>query len=353
MNLSTTGIGFAAYLGLVLGIGVWAWRRTRDIADYLIGGRRVGAAVAALSAGASDMSGWLLLGLPGLAVSAPPAAVWTALGLMAGVWGNWRYVAGPLREHSRRLGAITLPDFFARRFPGRAAALRAVAALAIVLFYLLYTSAGLVAAGKLFNSVFDVPYALAVGLGAAVVLLYTLFGGFLAVAWTDAFQALLMAAALALVAALLWRDGGTPGTAADWLAVEKLAGLSALAWGLGYAGQPHILTRFMAMDAAAPLARARAIGLSWTAFGLVAAILVGTGGAGLVADGGDPERVFILAIEALLDPWIAGLCLAAILAAIMSTADSQLLVAASALAEDLVAVVRQRPLEPARRLRAG
>jgi len=343
---------FVLYLGLVGIIGWMAWQRTRDMSDYLLGGRRIGPWVAALSAGASDMSGWLLLGLPGLAVSQPAAAAWTAAGLLAGTWCNWRFVARPLRETSAALGALTVPAFFAQRFPSHGRWLRAVTALTIVVFFLLYTSAGLVAGGKLFNTVFDLPYAPAVLLGASIILLYTLFGGFLAVAWTDALQAMMMSAALLAVSVLLWHDGGTPASSAGG-SVGPLAALSALAWGLGYFGQPHILARFMALADGARVASARRIGVAWSALGLFTAVAIGVGGAGLAGVTADPERVFIIAVEAELAPWLAGGCLAAILAAVMSTADSQLLVTAAALAEDLLPLAGGAARDEAARLAAG
>lgn len=327
---------FIVYLILVAGIGYRAWQQTQTVDDYLLGGRRVGASVAALSAGASDMSGWLLLGLPGLAVLNPTAACVTALGLLLGTWCNWRFVAARLRQGSAALEALTLPDYFARRFPAHGRTLRALSASAIVIFFLLYTSAGLVACGKLFHASFGIGYESSVLLGAAIVLTYTLFGGFLAVTWTDALQALIMLAALLLVGFTLQTTEARPAHLADSLnTVTPVAGLSALAWGLGYCGQPHVLTRFMALHPSASVHRARRLGTSWAGFGLAAAILVGMGGADLVAIGGDPEQVFIRAVEVVLPPALAGFCLAAILAAIMSTADSQLLVTASALSEDL------------------
>ncbi len=343
---------FMLYLGVVGVIGWVAWRRTRDMSDYLLGGRRIGPWVAALSAGASDMSGWLLLGLPGLAVTLPAAAAWTALGLLVGTWCNWRFVARPLREASAALGALTVPAFFALRFPSHGRWLRALTALTIVVFFLLYTSAGLVAGGKLFNTVFALPYPLAVVLGAALILLYTLFGGFLAVAWTDALQALMMSAALLAVSVLLWQHGTAPASDAVG-SVGPLAALSALAWGLGYFGQPHILARFMALSDGARAASARRIGVTWTALGLATAVLIGISGAGLAGVSADPERVFIIAVEAEFAPWLAGGCLAAILAAIMSTADSQLLVTAAALAEDLLPLARGAGRGEAARLAAG
>lgn len=339
-----TALAFALYFGGIGFIAWVGWRRTRSVADYLIGGRRVQPWIAALSAGASDMSGWLLLGLPGLAVVAPTAALWMAAGLLVGTWCNWRYVAAPLRTLSARTEALTLPQLFACAFPCHATLLRTLTALSIVVFFLVYTTAGFVAGGKLFNSVFGVPYTAAVIIGAAVILLYTLFGGFLAVTWTDAVQALMMAAALALAAAFLWtaHDGFELAAATHTAAHGSVvAMLSSLAWGLGYMGQPHILARFMALDRAAGARPARRLAVGWTGFSLAAAIAVGIGGGALVGDG-DPERVFILAVDRLFHPLVAGACLAAILAAIMSTADSQLLVTSAALAEDLLPMFAPR-----------
>ena len=347
--------GFAVYLVVIAVLGFLAWRRTRDITDYLLGGRRVGATIAALSAGASDMSGWLLLGLPGLAVLAPTDAGLVALGLLLGTWCNWRFVAVPLRTASGASGALTVPAFLAHRFPECARALRVSSALLILVFFLLYTSAGLVAGAKLFTHVFGFAHAPGVLCGSALILLYTLYGGFLAVAWTDAFQALLMSAALLAVAALLHTVPTAVAPSAptgEATALSALGIVSALAWGLGYCGQPHILARFMAIAAPERVAVARRIAVTWSALGLGSAVLIGSAGAGLVA-GGDPEHVFMEAIVTLYPAWLAGFLLAAILAAIMSTADSQLLVTAAALAEDLLPAWRGVPGTPAARLRAG
>ena len=346
---------FGAYLVVIAGIAYYAWRRTHTIADYLLGGRRISAPVAALSAGASDMSGWLLLGLPGLAVVAPASAAWTALGLLVGTWCNWRFVAAPLRRASAELGALTLPEFFARRFPTHGSLLRILTACSIVGFFLLYTSAGFVAGGKLFNDVFGLSYAGAVVAGAVVIASYTLVGGFLAVTWTDTLQALLMSVALGAVAimACTAASSNTTSVLADVAVTEAVPIISALAWGLGYMGQPHILARFMAMADAAAVPTARRIALIWTAFGLVSAIAIGFGGGFLIGSGDDPERVFMIASKTYLAPWLAGICLAAILAAIMSTADSQLLVTSSALAEDLLPLLRRSPASSQARLSAG
>lgn len=349
-----TTLGFVVYLLCAAVIGIVAWRRTHDVHDYVLGGRRISALTAALSAGASDMSGWLLLGLPGLAVAAAGEAAWLALGLLLGTWLNWRLVAPRLRAESQRFKALTLPAFFAARFDRHTKLLRLLSALSIVLFFVLYTSAGFVAGGKLFVEVFALPYPIAVIGAGAVILLYTCFGGFLAVVWTDVMQAAMMLIALTAVAYLL-----CIGTTVEQLQLDSVlaladwSALSALAWGLGYFGQPHILARFMAMGPEQSMTAARRIAVAWSLLGLTSAIVIGAMGASLLAPQADAESVFIVATQALLPGWFAGFCLAAILAAIMSTADSQLLVAAAVWAEDLLPGLRQQGADDAARLRVG
>lgn len=348
--------GFLAYVALVLYLGWRARQRLHLLRDYLLAGRGIGRWVAALSAGASDMSGWLLLGLPGYAYLSGLEAGWIALGLALGTYANWRLVAPRLRTATEMAGdALTLPAYLERRFDDRSGALRVTAAALILLFFLFYTSSGLVAAGKLFEEVFGLPYLSAVTVGTLVIILYTLLGGFLAVSWTDLVQGLLMAAALILVPLMLIALQGGPGPSVDavharnpelldlWTSAQGeplglVTILSLLAWGLGYFGQPHILARFMAIRAVELVPGARRIGTGWTLLGLVGATGVGLLGAGWLDPplaGADAEKVFILLASQLFHPLVAGLLLAAILAAIMSTADSQLLVAASALSEDL------------------
>jgi sodium/proline symporter len=345
---------FGFYVALMFGIGGAAYLRTQDLADYLLGGRRISAFAGALSAGASDMSGWLLLGLPGLAYVSGSEGIYVALGLLTGTYLNWRFVAQRLRERSVELGnALTIPGYLERAFDDRSHILRFVAAVTILGFFLFYTSAGLVAGGKLFEAVFGLPYGYAVVGSAAIVLVYTSVGGFLAVVWTDVIQALLMLAALLMVAAMALSNNMENAVITEVLArvnlpaVGSIAAISALAWGLGYMGQPHILVRFMAIDRPSQIPRARRIAVTWTALSLVGAVAVGIAGsmtAGLELTDGDAEKVFIALIGALLHPAVAGVCLAAILAAIMSTADSQLLVASSALTEDLLGPRVRKPL---------
>ena len=335
---------FIAYGAALAFIGILGYARTRDYADFVLGGRRLGPWVAAVSAGASDMSGWLLLALPGLAATAPGEAFWVAAGLGLGTYLNWRLVARRLRIATFEADdAVTLPEFLARRYPASGGTLRRLSALVIVVFFTLYAAAGLVAGAKLFVSVFDIDYAQGLLVGAAVILAYTYGGGFFAVALTDLVQGVLMLLALSVVPALALRDigatslgGGAPVSLLD--AGGPLGIASALAWGLGYFGQPHILARFMALGDPAAAGRARWIATAWTGFGLAAALAVGVIGADPVFGplvGGDPERIFLEMIALILPPAIAGICLAGVLAAVMSTADSQLLVAASAIATDL------------------
>ncbi len=370
----TIGGTFFVYLLAMLAIGWIAYGRTRGPADFILGGRTVGSWVAALSAGASDMSGWLLLGLPGYAYLAGLQSLWLSLGLLAGTWANWRLLAARLRVYSEAAGnALTLPEYFERRFHERSGVLRAICALFILFFFVFYTSSGLVAAGKLFESVFGLPYVWAVAAGVTTIVVYTSVGGFLAVAWTDVVQALLMVGALLLVPVTALQ--GLGGVAAGLTAVRavnpellgaftdaKGAGLglipvvSLLAWGLGYFGQPHILARFMAIDSVTSVPRARRIAVTWAALTLAGATLVGLSGVAYMPgalSGADSEKIFILLVGSLFHPMIAGICLAAVLAAIMSTADSQLLVASSALTQDLYKTLWRRQACDTELVRAG
>jgi sodium/proline symporter len=334
-------------------IGWYAYRRTSDLSDFILGGRRLGSWVAALSAGASDMSGWLLLGLPGYAYLAGLESLWLGVGLLIGTWLNWRIVAARLRIYSAHAGdALTLPAFFTHRFRDESGLLRIISAFFILLFFLFYTSSGLVAGGKLFEATFGLPYVWAVAAGTLAIIIYTAIGGFLAVSWTDLVQALLMAAALIAVPVIAFAELGGPGAAFDALenphlldaftnssgeALSLIAILSLLGWGLGYFGQPHILARFKAIDCSSSVPRARRIAVSWVFLALTGATLVGITGIGYLETpltGADSEKVFIVLVQALFHPLVAGICLAAVLAAIMSTADSQLLVSSSAFTGD-------------------
>ncbi|ADT89166.1 sodium/proline symporter PutP [Vibrio sp. Vb2880] len=345
---------FIVYLILMLAIGVIAYQRTKNSSDYFLGGRSLGPWPAALSAGASDMSGWLLLGLPGYAYAAGIEAFWLAGGLLIGTWANWLITAKRLRTYSITTDALTLPEFLSRRFNDNSKLIQTISAFFILLFFLFYTSSGLVAGGKLFETVFGMDYSTAVIIGTVCVVSYTLFGGFLAVSWTDLVQGLLMAAAL-LIVPLAAMNGGLTKLDHDLVAINPelltmwndvkgqplsaVAIVSLVAWGLGYFGQPHILARFKATRSNKDLTTARRIAVIWTGLSMIGAMLVGLVGLIYVTNNGniqldDGEKIFMLLVNAIFHPVMAGILLAAILAAIMSTADSQLLVSSSAMAED-------------------
>lgn len=364
-------ISLSIYFALMLGIGVYAWRAsTGDVSGYMLGGRKIGPAVTALSAGASDMSGWIMLGLPGAAFAQGLSAGWIAVGLFFGALANYLVVAPRLRLHTEMADdAITIPDFLEKRFGDRARALRLLSAAVIVVFFTLYTSAGLVAGGKMFESAFDVPYAWGLWVTAGAVLAYVVFGGFLAVSLTDFVQGSIMFLALIVVpVAALNGSGGAAAVEAALAAKDPamldlfrdaslLGMISLLAWGLGYFGQPHIIVRFMAIRSVKDVPTATVIGMGWMAVTLIGAMAVGLTGVAYAAAHGlevsDPETIFILLSEVLFDPLVTGFLYAAILAAIMSTISSQLLVASSSLVEDAYALFLRRGAGQAERVLVG
>ena len=366
METGTLG-ALALYFALMLAIGLYAWRRsTADSAGYLLAGRDLSPPVAALSAGASDMSGWLLLGLPGALYAAGLVEAWIGIGLFVGALVNWIVVAPRLRAQTEALGnALTIPQFLANRFPEQAIALRLTCAVVIVLFFAVYTAAGLVGGGKLFETTFAgiagstgiSDYMLGIWITAGVVLAYTMVGGFLAVSLTDFVQGLIMLAALVVMPlVVMFGPGGSAG--GSIVAVPQdgflslthgltfVGFLSAVTWGLGYFGQPHIIVRFMAVRSVADIPTARNIGMAWMGLCLAGAVGIGLAGRAyvernaLVLD--DPETIFLLLAEALFTPFVTGLLLAALLAAIMSTISSQLLVASSSLTEDFYRLFLRR-----------
>lgn len=346
-------ITFFAYLALVLVLGVRAYRRTHDLGDYILGGRKLGAVVTALSVGASDMSGWLLLGLPGAIYLAGISELWIGIGLVLGAWLNWLLVARPLRVYSERASnALTLPDYFEHRFHDRSRLLRLLSALLILVFFTFYTASGLVGGAILFESSFGLSYTTALLLGALIIVGYTFIGGFLAVAWTDAIQALLMLAALLIAPLVVLIDAGGPATLLAEMeagrpgSIDPFAGMTAIAlislfaWGLGYMGQPHILARFMAAESPERLAASRRIAMTWMVIVLAGSVSTGLAGIAYFAEEplANPETVFIALSQSLFNPWVAGIITAAILSAIMSTIDSQLLVSSSVISEDFYRV---------------
>ena len=343
----------ATYFAIMLAIGVYAFRQSANSShDYLLGGRKLGPAVTALSVGASDMSGWILMGLPGAVYVSGLGNIWIAIGLTLGALLNYQWVAPKLRIMTEALNdAITLPDYFAQRFPSHGQLLKMVSATVIIIFFTIYSASGMVAGGKLAEAAFGLPYSVGVIATVTVILAYTLLGGFLAVSLTDFVQGCIMLATFILLPVIAMSSLGGPvdsiSLLADqtqhlfsWQNITPLALMSSLAWGLGYFGQPHILVRFMAIEHVDKLKSAQRIGMSWMILSLTGTILIGLLGILIVQQTDlpltDPETIVIVLSQHLLSPAVAGVCLAAILAAIMSTISSQLLVTASALSEDLV-----------------
>ena len=347
------GIAIALYLLVMLLIGWYGFRKTTDLDDYMLGGRNLGAFVTALSAGAADMSGWLIMGLPGEVYTIGLSALWIAIGLTIGAYLNWLYIAPRLRVYTQvSNNSITIPSFFDNRLRDYSGIIRIISGLIILIFFTFYVSSGIVAGGKFFQSSFDTSYHTGVIIVAVVVILYTLFGGFLAVSYTDAVQGAIMFFALLLVPIVaITATGGpvettniitsiNPDTFNLFDGVSIFVIISGLAWGLGYFGQPHVIVRFMAINSVKEIKSARRIGIGWMILCLIGTILTALIGIAffdlfpeytLV----DPETVFIDLGQIIFHPFIGGIVLAAVLAAIMSTIASQLIVTSSALVEDL------------------
>ena len=370
-------MGIGAYISLaiyfigMLLIGYYAYKKsTNNIEGYMLGGRGLGPAVTALSAGASDMSGWMLMGLPGAMYVTGMSSLWLAVGLSLGAYFNYILVAPRLRTYTEVANnSITIPDFFENRFKDNSRILRLVSAIVIIIFFTLYTSAGMVSGGVLFESAFDLDYKLGLLITGSVVVAYTLFGGFLAVSLTDFVQGIIMFLALVLVPIVAFTDVGgiqptfdvireIDPTLLDFFKGTTVIGIiSLLAWGLGYFGQPHIIVRFMAITSVKELKPARRIGMGWMIISIIGAMFVGLVGIAYVNQRGvtleDPETVFIMFSNVLFHPFITGFLLSAILAAIMSTISSQLLVTSSALTEDIYKTFFKRDATDKQLVRIG
>jgi len=347
-------VAFLVYLVALIAFGIMAYRRTKTFDDYYLAGRDLDPRVAALSAEASSESGWLLLGLPGQAFSQGIGAFWVALGCVCGTFFNWTAVARRLRKLTGFFRAITIPDYLETRFEDSSHVLRIIAALLIAVFMTAYVAAQFVASGKALSVTFGFDYMTSVLIGAAVILFYTMLGGFFAVAWTDALQAMMMLFWLLVIPTLgiiklggpaaLWSTLASmtsPGDGFLSLRVGKegialvtfIVGMIGI--GLGYPGQPHVLVRFMAIRKPSLVRRGALIGVIWAVLALYGAVFIGLVGKALLAtDPGDPERVMPLLAIQLLPGWLAGVMIAAAMAAMMSTADSQLLVASSSFVQD-------------------
>lgn len=358
---------FVSYLFIMLLIGFSFSRRQENLGDYYLGGRKMNKWVVALSAQASDMSGWLLMGLPGAVYVAGVSEAWIGVGLGIGTYLNWKIVAGRLRRYSEVCGdSITIPDFVANRLRDSSGITRLIAALIILVFFTFYTASGFVSAAKLFSVIFPVSYTTALLIGVTVVVSYTLFGGYMAVCWTDVIQGMLMFLAILIVPVWVMADAGGFSSSVNQInainpnllniftsaktgsACGIIALISCMAWGLGYFGMPHILVRFMSIKSTAEVKASRRIAMTWVVFSLIAAIVLGLvfhlflakQGMTLEQAGNDPERCFMVMIDRLFSNGIAmriiaGFMLSAIMAAIMSTADSQLLVSASSFTNDI------------------
>ena len=364
---------FVGYLFVMLWIGFFFSKKQSNLGDYYLGGRKMNKWVVALSAQASDMSGWLLMGLPGAIYLGGFSEAWIGIGLLIGTYLNWKIVAQRLRRYSQVCGdSITIPDFICNRFRDKTGASRVIAAVIILVFFTFYTASGFVGAAKLFSTIFPISYSTALWIGAAVVVSYTLLGGYMAVCWTDFIQGSLMFVAIVLVPAIVICDAGGFAATVDSLneinpflqslftnastgkAVGFIGLASCMAWGLGYFGMPHILVRFMSINNPAEVKGSRRIAMTWVAISLGAATVIGLvfhlflkqRGLTLADVGNDPEKCFMVMINSIFSNGFAarvfaGVLLSAILAAIMSTADSQLLVSASSFTNDIYRRVKK------------
>lgn len=346
-------LAFSLYTVVMISIGAYFYKKNDSVDSFLLGDRNINAMVSALSAGSSDMSAWLLLGLPGYMYSSGLASIWIAIGLLLGAYTNWSIIAKRLRVYTEMVNAITVSEYFKNRFHDNKAIINIIASIVILIFYTIYVSSGLIGGGKLFESVFGINYNIALLIGALIILSYTFLGGYNAVCWTDFIQGVIMMVALIVVPVMLiYTMGGInesiniikPKTLLNPLNGLSLVGvISLLAWGLGYFGQPHILVRFMSITNKAKVKEAKIIGMSWMLISLCGALAVGFFGIAyyIKAPLADGEKIFIYLSETLFNSFIGGLLLSAILAAIMSTISSQLLVSSSAIASDLYKLVRK------------
>jgi len=350
--MDPTLIGFLLYLLTILIVGVITVRFTHTLADYVIAGRRLGVWVVAFSERASGESAWLLIGLPGLAWASGFSALWPAVGCTFGILFSWVFIARRLRVSTEEYSAITLPDYFEARFGDDSHMLRVVSTLVIVFFFTMYVAAQFLGAGKVLNATFGISHLWGMVIGAVIILFYTILGGFYAVAWTDLFQGILMVGTLVCLPILALVEIGGFGALADKLTAinpalvtitEGKSGwemwsviLGGLAIGLGYMGQPHLVTRFMAIRNPQDLRKGSFIAVIWAILAFWGAVLVGIMALALFGTGlEDQEQVMPLMTNALFPAWIAGILISGAIAAMMSTADSQLLVSTSAISEDI------------------
>ena len=349
--MSTIILAFIVYLIILVLIGIWSSRLNKNLDDFLIAGRKLGTWPVAISAEASDMSGWLVLALPGRAFMFGISAIWTAVSCALGTLFNWSVIAKRLRRFTGKLRALTIPDFLEDRYKDDTHTIRAVSTIIIAVFMVAYVSAQLVASGKILSETFGWGYHSALLLGFAIITFYTLLGGFFAVAWTDVFQGILIVAIIVILPIIgIIKLGGlgsilTAVGKIDYNSISPTYGyggimfilfaFASMAWFFGYPGQPHVLTRYMAIKSEKKIWDSTLIGMIWVIISLWGAVLVGIVGLAMFKGLPDPEKVMPMLATSLLPEWVAGIVIAAIVAAIMSTADSQLLVATSSVVEDV------------------
>ena len=355
-------LGFILYLMLILGVGFYTAHLTKSMKDFALGGQRLGPWVIAFSERASGESAWLILGLPGAALVAGLLELWTVVGCISGIIFSWFFIAQRLREATEEYNALTLPELFAKRFRDERGILRILASLIITFFFTFYVAAQFSGAGKVLNVTFGVTHMQGMLIGAVIIVFYTLMGGFLAVAWTDLVQGIIMIGTLVILpvvafieiqalSAVEFQFEGSTLFAGQTGMAALAAAIGGLSWGLGYMGQPHLLTRFMAIDKASNIKISRRIAISWAVPAFFGSMFIGLTGYFLLQAGGmsydgqvltgvaslsDPEKLMPIMAQNLLHPWIAGIFISGAIAAMMSTADSQLLVSTTVLTEDLI-----------------
>jgi len=349
--LSVLILAFIFYLIILVFIGIWSSRFNKTLDDFLIAGRKLGTWPVAISAQASDMSGWLVLALPGRAFVYGVSAIWTAVACALGTLFNWSVIARRLRIFTEKLRALTIPDFLEDRYKDETHTIRAISTIIIAVFMVAYVSAQLVASGKILSETFGWGYHSALVLGFAIITFYTLMGGFFAVAWTDVFQGLLIVAiliGLPIVGIIKLGGLGSIFEKIGQIDINSISptygyggilflvfAFASMAWFFGYPGQPHVLTRYMAIKSEKKIWNSTLIGMVWVIISLWGAVFIGIIGLAMFKGLPDPEKVMPMLATSLLPEWIAGIAIAAIVAAIMSTADSQLLVATSSVVEDV------------------
>ena len=353
-------IGFICYLVIILFVGFYTARITNNLKDFALGGQQLGPTVIAFSERASGESAWLILGLPGAALIAGLLEIWTVVGCIGGIILSWLIVAYPLRLATEKFNVITLPEYFEKKFDDQSGMIRLISSLIITFFFTFYVAAQFSGAGKVLNVTFGISQMQGMILGAVIIVFYTLMGGFLAVAWTDLIQGIIMIGTLVILPLVGWIELSGTGSNLnmDWStlydgktgAAAMAVAVGGLSWGLGYMGQPHLITRYMAIDKAENIAVSRRIAYAWAVPAFVGAMFIGLIGANLIENGllsfngntinaisqlPDPEKLMPIMAKSLLPAWMAGIFISGAIAAMMSTADSQLLVSTTVLTEDI------------------